>query len=366
MRRRSNLILKAVIIINCLTLAYPGLSNLKGASFQNRDSSLIKKAVTITGVGDMMFGSLFPKPGFLPPGNNPRRLIETLIDTLRASDITFGNLEGSFLNEGEPVKKCRDTTICYLFRMPEKYSGLIAQAGFDIISLANNHFGDFGWKAALRTKKLLDSLSINYAGLTEHPYSIFTKDSLKYGFCAFSPTAGSTNLNDIAEAEAIVKKLSAECDIDIVSIHGGAEGSSFQRVPKTMEIFYGETRGNVYEFAHRMIDCGADIIFGHGPHVTRAIEVYKDRFISYSLGNFCTYGLFNIQGPNGFAPIIKLMVDNAGRFLSGRIIPVYQGKDGIVRWDSQERVIKKIKELVALDFPGSNITVSDSGNISYK
>jgi len=366
MRRRPNLILTALIIVNCITVAHPAFSSLFASPFQVRDSALVKKTITITGVGDMMFGSLYPSPGFLPPGNNPRRLIETLIDPLRSSDITFGNLEGSFLNNGEAVKKCRDTTKCYLFKMPEKYSGVLSEAGFDIISLANNHVGDFGWKAISRTKKLLDSLGISYAGLTENPYSIFTRDSLKYGFCAFSPTAGSTNLNDLAGAEAIVKKLSAECDIVIVSFHGGGEGSDFQRVPKTTEIFYGETRGNVYEFAHRMIDCGADVIFGHGPHVTRAIEVYKERFISYSLGNFCTYGLFNILGPNGFAPIIKLQVDNTGKFLSGRIIPVYQAQDGIVRIDNQGRAIKKIKELVALDFPETPLVLSDDGNISNK
>lgn len=365
MRRRLNLILTTVIIINCLTVAYSN-QPLPDSSFQDSDTSLLKNEITITGVGDMMFGTLFPSPGYLPSRNNPRRLIETLIDTLRSSDITFGNLEGSFLNEGEAFKKCRDTTICYLFRMPEKYSGLLADAGFNIISLANNHFGDFGWKAATRTKKLLDSLGINYAGLTEHPYSIFKKDSVIYGFVAFAPTAGSVNLNDTAESEAIVKMLSEKCDIVIVSFHGGAEGTDFQRVPKIDEIFYGENRGNVYNFAHRMIDYGADVVLGHGPHVTRAIEVYKERFISYSLGNFCTYGRFNIMGPNGYAPLIKLKVDRNGKFLSGRIIPVYQGQDGLVRTDSMGRAIKKIMELGELDFPDTEVNVSDDGKIFYK
>jgi hypothetical protein len=365
MSRRLFLFLPAVILINCLSVAYP-CCFVPDPSLQPPDSILPKKIYTITGVGDIMFGSLFPSPGFLPPQNNPRRLIETLIDTLRSSDITFGNIEGSFLNEGEAFKKCRDTSICYLFRMPENYSLLLAEAGFNIVSLANNHFGDFGWKAAARTKFLLDSLGINYGGLTEHPYSVFMKDSVIYGFCAFSPTAGSLNLNDSVEAAAIVKMLSEKCDIVIVSFHGGAEGADFQRVPKTDEFFYGENRGNVYTFAHRMIDCGADVVFGHGPHVTRAVEVYKGRFISYSLGNFCTYGRFNINGPNGFAPVIKLSVDKSGKFLSGRIIPVYQSQDGRVKTDTLGRAIKKIRDLVALDFPYSEAVVTDDGNIFYK
>jgi hypothetical protein len=364
MTKKFNLILAATFLINCLTSAHPFARN-SDLHIQPTDTSY-KNEITITGVGDIMMGTLFPKPGFLPPGNDPRRLIENLIDTLRSSDITFGNLEGSFLDEGEPFKKCRDSTLCYLFRMPEKYSGVLAEAGFNALSLANNHFGDFGWKATERTKKLLDSLKINYAGLTEHPFSIFTKDSIVYGFCAFSPTAGSVDLNDVPGAEAIVKMLAEKCDIVIVSFHGGAEGSDFQRVPKTDEIFYGENRGNVYNFAHRMIDAGADVVFGHGPHVTRAVEVYKERFISYSLGNFCTYGRFNILGPNGFAPVIKLKVNRAGKFLSGNIIPVYQGQDGIVRQDTLKRAIRRIRELVALDFSETEATISADGKINYK
>ena len=115
-----------------------------------------------------------------------------------------------------------------------------------------------------------------------------------------------------------------------------------------------------------MVDCGADVVFGHGPHVTRAIEVYKERFISYSLGNFCTYGRFNILGPNGYAPIIKLKVDRTGKFLSGRIIPIYQSQNGLVRTDSLSRAIKKIRMLDALDNPDSEVNVSDDGKIFYK
>lgn len=313
-----------------------------------------------------MLGTSFPSERFLPPGNDPRKLVARLIDTLRSSDITFGNLEGSLYNDGEPFKKCRDTTICYLFRMPERYVGTLADAGFNILSLANNHFGDFGWPASKRTKELLDSVGINYAGPAENPYAIFKKDSITWGFCAFSPTAGSIGLSDTGKAQSIVRYLSDKCDVVIVSFHGGAEGEDFQRVPKTDEMFLGENRGNVYEFAHRMIDSGADVVLGTGPHVTRAIEVYKNRFIAYSLGNFCTYGRFNLSGPTGIAPVIKINIEKGGKFVSGRIIPVYQGEDGIVRIDDKNRVIRKIIELNRMDFPESVIDVSDEGKIFYK
>lgn len=330
------------------------------------DSSFLKRKIVITGVGDIMLGSSFPSISFLPPNDNPYLLLESVADTLISSDITIGNLEGSFLDEGEVAKKCKDTTICYLFRMPERYVSALTAAGFDILSLANNHFGDFGLPARIRTKEILDSVGIHYAGLIEHPYTIFMKDSVTYGFCAFAPNAGTVDINEVAEASKIVRMLKDSCDIVIISFHGGAEGADFQHVPRVHEIFHGEDRGDVYNFAHKMIDNGADVVFGQGPHITRAIEVYKNRFIGYSLGNFCTYGRFNLAGPNGIAPIIKLNVDTSGKFLSGRIIPVYQPWPGGVKLDESRRVINKIRELMAADFPDEVITVSDSGEISYK
>jgi poly-gamma-glutamate capsule biosynthesis protein CapA/YwtB (metallophosphatase superfamily) len=313
----------------------------------------------------MMFGTTFPSPGFLPPHDDPKLLLGSLADTLRSSDITFGNLEGSFLDRGEPVKKCRDTSICYLFRMPERYASVLDYCGFDLLSLANNHFGDFGWPAAEATRRLLDSFGIKYAGIPDIWYATIEKDSVKYGFCAFSPTAGAPDINNIKQASSIVQSLSARCDIVIVSFHGGAEGANYQNVSRTTELFYGEQRGNVYEFAHAMIDSGADIIFGHGPHVTRAVELYKDRFICYSLGNFCTYGRFNINGPNGIAPVMRVTTDRTGKFVSAKIIPVYQGSEG-VRFDPQGRVIKKIRELTAADFPETELIITPEGNIFNK
>ncbi len=324
------------------------------------------KTIVITGVGDIMLGSAFPSAKYLPPHDNPFLLLESVADSLRNSDITFGNLEGSFLDKGDPAKKCRDTTLCYLFRMPERYISALTATGFDILSLANNHFGDFGMPSRKRTKELLDSAGIKYAGLVEHPWSVFEKDSIRYGFCAFAPNAGTMNINDIDSAASIVRMLDDSCDIVIVSFHGGAEGKDFQNVPRIPEIFHGEGRGDVYKFAHTLIDNGADIIFGHGPHVTRAVEVYKERFICYSLGNFCTYGRFNLAGPNSLAPIVRLNVEADGRFITGRIIPAHQPWPGGVKYDPAGRVISKIRELVAADFPESVINISENGSIIYK
>ena len=151
----------------------------------------------------------------------------------------------------------------------------------------------------------------------------------------------------------------------IVSFHAGAEGAKHQHVTRQTETFYGENRGNVYDFSRKMIDAGGDVIFGHGPHVTRAIDIYQDRFIAYSLGNFCTYGRFNLRGVNGIAPIVKIKTDSSGKFLAGQVIPIVQPGAGGPKFDSKNRAIKVIQDLTQKDFPESQLSIDDSGIISY-
>lgn len=322
--------------------------------------------VTISAVGDIMMGTSFPSDKYLPPGDDPRPLLESVLSSLQNTDILFCNLEGPFTDHASLAKNCRDTTKCYAFKVPERYVSTFYEAGFNLVSLANNHIGDFGIEGRDRTVSIFDSLGIYYAGPVDFPYSIFELDSIVYGFTAFSPNKGTLNITDIQGASRLVSMLNDSCDILIVSFHGGAEGSDYQRITRETETFYGENRGNIYEFAHAVVDAGADIVLGHGPHVTRAIEVYKDRFIAYSLGNFCTYRRFNLSGPNGFSPIIKIKTDTFGKFVEADIIPVYQDNQGRVRPDKNFRAVKKIQELVAADFPDSVIIVDDNGKVTYK
>ena len=114
-----------------------------------------------------------------------------------------------------------------------------------------------------------------------------------------------------------------------------------------------------------MIDAGADIIFGHGPHVTRAVDLYKDRFITYSMGNFCTYRGISVSGVSGIAPIIKVYTNAQGKFYKAKIIPTYQTYGTGVKIDPEKQVIRKIKELTEKDFPESTIRFDENGIITY-
>jgi poly-gamma-glutamate capsule biosynthesis protein CapA/YwtB (metallophosphatase superfamily) len=319
--------------------------------------------ISVIGVGDIMPGTNYPNNFYLPPEDDCSALFEPVDTYLKDADLTFGNLEGCFLDDGKVYKKCNDITNCYAFRIPERYAGCLRLAGFDLLSLANNHINDFGPPGVENTLKLLDSLDINYAGLYSHPTSLFIKDSIRYGFCAFSPFSGTCDMLDTLAAVKIVRSLADTCDIVILSMHAGGEGKGYERVAKEMEIFLGEERGNTYRFAHMMIDAGADIIFGHGPHVTRAIELYKDRLICYSLGNFCTYARFNLRGSNGVASIIKVTVNKNGTFLNGKILPIKQMGEGGPVTDPAGKAIQEIQKLTRVDFPDTKLLISDNGDI---
>jgi poly-gamma-glutamate capsule biosynthesis protein CapA/YwtB (metallophosphatase superfamily) len=320
-------------------------------------------SVSIIGVGDIMMGTNYPEDK-LPPDDGAF-LMKDVEAVLQDADVTFGNLEGTLLDSGGVAKKCNDPKVCYAFRTPVRYVKNLVSAGFDIMSLANNHAGDMGEEGRKSSMSTLDSAGILHAGQITHKTTFFEKDSIRYGLAAFAPNSNCVSLNDIEGAEAIVRELDSLVDIVIVSFHGGAEGAQYQHVPRKNEIYYGENRGNVYKFSHTLVDAGADIIFGHGPHVTRGVEVYKDRFIAYSLGNFCTYRGISVNGINGLAPIIKVVTDVAGKFYYAQITPTIQTYGTGVKVDSEKLVIKLIQDLSKKDFPESPVQIDDNGLITY-
>jgi hypothetical protein len=356
----KSLVYTSICFIFTFSLQYSTLHSAYSQSTEN--DSLI----SIIGVGDIMLGTNFPNRSYLPPNNDCWPLLEPATEILKSAHITFGNLEGCFLNEGEVAKRCKDSTRCFAFRMPENYINCLINSGFDVVSLANNHSGDFGDKGRKITMQLLDSAGIHYGGLLTNTTSVFERNGQKIGFCAFSPNTGTCSINDVITAKEIVSELKKTCNVVIVSFHGGAEGASHVHITREREYFYGEDRGNVYEFARHVIDAGADVVFGHGPHVTRAIDVYKGRFIAYSLGNFCTYGRFNLKGPNGFAPIVKLFIEKNGKFVEGQIYPIIQTGNGGVQLDPDNQAIREIQRLTTIDIPEAPITITPDGKIYLK
>jgi len=229
--------------------------------------------------------------------------------------------------------------------------------------VANNHINDFGEIGRARTVETLTATGLAFAGLQMHPFDVIVVNGVKYGFCAFSPHQQTWDVTDIALAQALVRVVANMTEIVIVSFHGGAEGDAYRHVPQAWEYFYDEPRGDVHAFAHAVIDAGADVVFGHGPHVTRALELYRNRLIAYSLGNFCTYGLFGLSGAKGIAPLLKVMLTPTGEFIAGEILPIKQESPGGPRYDPERRVIRELQYLTAADFPETLVTIRDDGKI---
>jgi poly-gamma-glutamate capsule biosynthesis protein CapA/YwtB (metallophosphatase superfamily) len=317
----------------------------------------------IAAVGDIMLGTSYPDKRTLPPDSG-KSSFKNVIRELHDADVTFGNLEGTLLDTGVPAHyKLHLRSKAYLFRMPESYGGVLKDAGFNVLSLANNHIGDFGDQGRKSTMKVLDSLGIQYGGQVSHPSAVFKVNGITYGFCAFAPNSQTLSILDLKHARHVIRNLKRQCDIVIVSFHGGGEGAAFEHVPFNSESLNSEKRGDVYAFAHNAIDAGADLIFGNGPHVCRAMERYKNRLIAYSLGNFCTYKCVSVIGICGIAPLLKVYVNKKGEFLSGQIIPAKQTHDRGLETDSLNSAIDKIRSLTETDFPQSGLSIDDDGRI---
>jgi len=334
-------------------------------SFRVEESEKIEDTlITLVAVGDIMMGTNYPSVDYLPPQD--LFLLSPLHDLLQSADITFGNLEGTILNEGGNVKSCSDPSKCYAFRQPEYFAHQLKQAGFDFLSVANNHMGDFGHQGRENTCKVLRSHEFRFAGLETCPWDTMTVKGVKVGMTAFAPNTACLQITAYDTVKQVVARLNEMCDIVIVSFHGGAEGSGRTHITRKTEIFYNENRGNVYEFARVAIDAGADVVLGHGPHVTRSIDHYKGKFITYSMGNFCTYGRFNLSGVSGLAPVFKLRLTKDGTFVDGTVTSTKQLGEGGPQIDTEHGALEQIKALTKTDIPELNVLYGENGYFKFK
>jgi Bacterial capsule synthesis protein PGA_cap len=322
-------------------------------------------SITFAAVGDVMLGSSFPDEtgGLLPPDDG-KDLLAEVTPILSGADVAFGNLEGPLVDAGQSEKCARSKPgRCYAFRVPTRYGKLLLGAGFDVFSLANNHAGDFGDAGRASTRRTLDALGIRYAGAPGEVARLEVRGT-RIALVAFSTSGGTNDVRDIGEAVRIVEEAGRDADLVVVSFHGGAEGADRQHVPPGREDFLGEDRGDVRAFARAVIAAGADLVLGHGPHVVRGMEVVSGRLVAYSLGNFATYGGFNLSGPNGLTLVLEIRLAPDGTFLGGRIHPGRQERPGGPRRDPAGTVIPVMRHLSAEDFGPAAVRVDDDGNIS--
>lgn len=225
-------------------------------------------------------------------------------DFLKSADLTIGNLEGPISERGSNAGSL------YSFRAnPKSIDGLL-YAGFDILSIANNHIWDYGKDAFLDTLDILTNNNIAYIGggrnfTDAHISHIRDVQGTKVAFLAYTNLLpsflGSANAKpsvasyDAEQLKIDIRKAKSKADVVVVSFHWGSE--------------YDVTHNLDQEkFAHVAIDAGANLIVGHHPHVVQDIEKYNDGYIAYSLGNFVFDQNFSDETAKGLA--IKVYLKN--------------------------------------------------------
>ena len=318
-------------------------------------------SLTIMAVGDIMMGSDYPD-NRLPP-NEGQDILMGVDYVLRTADLTLGNLEGP-LASGGTCTKTIEKGKCYAFRTPPTYVKNLIDAGFDFMNCANNHANDFGYAGMTSTHEVLADAGIQYGG-PDNSIGDFEINGRKIVVLPFSVSSGIGSIFEIESAQRLVAEKARNYDIVIVSFHGGGEGVRYLHTVDTFEYYMGWPRGNVVRFARAVVDSGADLVWGHGPHVPRALEIHNGRLIAYSLGNLCTWG-FNLGDERGYAPILKAVLDPTGAFLHGEIISALQRTCTYPLIDDDNLAARLVQQLSREDFPETAPDILDDGTIKLR
>lgn len=250
--------------------------------------------VHLTAVGDLMLDRSL---GYYLAQDNLDYPFAHVSDLLTAADITVGNLECALGNTGQSAAKS------YTFRAPPQAAAALAQAGFDLVTLANNHAGDYGLDTLVQGIDLLHAAGVATIGAGENetaaytPY-IITSNGLTLAFLGYvnvpveavggfdtarwTATATTPGLawGDPERIRRDVTAVAAQVDHVIVILHSGYEYVDNPSPPQIAA-------------AHAAIDAGATLVIGHHAHILQGIEYYGSGVIVYGLGNFA----FEINGP---------------------------------------------------------------------
>jgi Bacterial capsule synthesis protein PGA_cap len=312
--------------------------------------------VAIVATGDIVMGST---PNLPPDGG---RSFFSDVQTDLAGDVVLGNLEGT-LSTGGASKCGPESTSCFAFQTPPSYARWLAQAGFTVMNLANNHAYDFGASGLRQTIDALNGAGLRYTGRPGQ-VTVQRVGQLRVALVGFASYPWAASLTDIPAAKRLVRRASRLADVVVVTMHAGAEGTDRQHVSRGTERFLGENRGDAVRLSHAVIDAGADLVVGHGPHVLRGMEWYKRRLIAYSLGNFAGYKVFSLGGALSTSAILRVTLRGDGTFETGRLVPTRLVGSGLPALDPAETAHGVVRSLSRADFGRRAVKISSDGVLS--
>jgi hypothetical protein len=321
--------------------------------------------------GDVMLGSnldtawarrakgVTPFAGFLP---SPDSLLAPLRPLVADADVVLINVEGAIGNGSTP-RKCRPgTTRCYQFRQEASVAGGLRRLAPDaqvVGNVANNHAGDAGPHGFEQTVAHLEAAGLAVTGADTLPTLVPLPDGDTLAVLGFSTFSAGSDARDLTAVRRRVSEAAARYRRVIVSVHMGAEGLDAQRTRDANEQFAGEDRGNPVAFAHAAVESGAVVVFGHGPHVLRAMEWRGNALVVYSLGNLLTFGPFSLTEPLNRGGFVCALLDGRGRVVTAELRATRQQPPGRAVPDPSGRAWTVVDSLSALDFPVRGVRVVD-------
>ncbi len=315
---------------------------------------LAAERISFAAVGDMAFN----QDGSLP--SDGRVFFRPLRGALTTADVTIGNVEGTLATGGSSKCGPGSSSNCFAFRAPPRYARALRDSGFDVGNTANNHGFDYGAIGRRQTLKSLRDAKVRPTGAGSGP-TLFKVGDVRIAVLGFAPQIPGWDIVNIAAAVKKVENAAERADIVIVTMHAGAEGVDKQHVRPGTEYFLGENRGNVVRFSHEVVDAGADLVLGHGPHVLRGMEWRKGRLIAYSLGNFAGHGSLNWDGVRGVSTVVRVTLRGDGRWVNGKVVPVRS--NGVPRRDSRKAALSSIRRLSRADFGARGARIRPDGEI---
>lgn len=292
------------------------------------EGSVVKEVVTeqpvdtplvLRAVGDIVMGTDFPQPRM--PDEKDLARLEALAHNFEDADIVVGNLE-SVLAGDIPPRKDVSQPNQYAFKMPRRYAKVLRKIGFDVLNVANNHSMDFGQSGLKSTISALRKAQISPVGAPGVEMSIVEVRGIHIAFLSYSYLSHFAYMGDEARIRREIAQARAVAPIVVVNVHAGKEGRGAGGPPSGPEYYLDEFRGDLKVFAHLAIDAGASVILGHGPHLLRSVEMYRDRPIFYSLGNFIGYRTLSSKGRLSHSVIAEVRFDSAGAVTGVGVIPL--------------------------------------------
>jgi poly-gamma-glutamate capsule biosynthesis protein CapA/YwtB (metallophosphatase superfamily) len=279
---------------------------------------------------------------------------------LQRADIAIGNFEDT-LTDHDKTSKTPGTGRQYAFRSPPHYAGLMYQEGFKVLNIANNHANDFGETGFKDTASNMRQAGIVVAGLKDEAAKVSVR-GLNIAVLGFTYSSRFNTVFNLEEGAELVKQAKAAGAYVIVTFHAGAEGSPAIWHSNEDELFMGENRGNTVAFSRAMIDAGADLVVGHGPHVLRAAECYQGKPILYSLGNFVGVGGLSAKNFAAVSALLEVTVAQDGTLQNINLVPLRFNEQKLPQVDAREFGTRLVNHLGKhalysasfIEFPVSN------------